>query len=336
MRKRTRQRRRTRTQEDAGLPLRGSATFLLAFAGAFAGAAIIFGDYGNWGDDNQAFAGSGPFILWLGLICAQTAVWAVGIWVLVEIQKGLGHRGQWRIWGSATAMFAVALGGALVGTIVPDVLGWESFSYLHGRPWKISLLSLFGCLVAVYGLVGMWRIYYELRPKRDESVSLAYLPTYLKLHDKLQQLITVVGGALGLVVLAAAAERNAAQAFEKKICPQPDLLHRLLPALGGGGCDAHFPYEFVLVYGFYFTALLGFAYVPVGLALQDVGRKMRASSAPVDDVLGENPDVPGWKAKREALTDILDLDVGTATSFRTAIAILTPVIGSLTGLLFTR
>jgi hypothetical protein len=90
----------------------------------------------------------------------------------------------------------------------------------------------------------------------------------------------------------------------------------------------------VLVYGFYFTALLGFAYVPVGLALLDVGRRIRASVAPVADAMAPNADIGAWQEKRSKLGEILDLDLGTATSFRTAIAILTPVLGSLTGLLF--
>lgn len=325
-------------EEVAGLPLRGSATFLLAFAGAIVGAGIVFIHYSRWGSDSRTFVHGGPFVLWLGLICAQTAVWAVSIPVLLRIGKGLGHGGEARIWASAAAMFLIALSGVLFGAIVPDVRGWDSFGYLPGRPWKISLLGLFGCLVAVYGLFQMWQIYFELKEKR-EDVDLTDLPRYLKLHDKLQQLITLLGGALGLVVLAAAAERNAALAFEKQICPKPDLLHRLLPQLGGGGCDAHFPYEFVLVYGFYFTALLGFAYTPVGLALLDVGRKMRASAAPVSEIFPRSPpgapDIAAWNAKRSALDDILDLKAGTATSFRTAVAILTPVIGSLTGLLFT-
>jgi hypothetical protein len=321
--------------EGTGLPLRGSLTLATGVVGIVVGAGVVVVDYCGWGETNRGFAWTGSFVLWLALICAQMAVWAVAIPLFHRIQKGLGHAREWRVVATSAAVFLFALAGGLAGAIIPDVKGWSSFDYLHGRPWKISLLSFVGAVVAVYGMVGMWRIYYELRSKRDLPVTIRYLATYVKLHGKLQQLITVLGGALGLVVLAAAAERNAAHSWDARVCPH-GLAVRVLHELGAGGagCGGKFPYEFVLVYGFYFTALLGFAYVPVGLALLDVGRRIRASTTPISDAVKDGANLSAWQDKRSKLSEILDLDLGTTTSFRTAIAILTPLIGSLTGLLF--
>ena len=243
--------------------------------------------------------------------------------MLRRLRLGLEHKWNPRILLTAASLEVVVAAGAIGGAVAPNLADWESFDYLAHRAWKISLLGVVESLAAVYGLVGMWRIYAELRTTlRAGRIGLGHLERYRELQGKLQLLIGVLGATLGLVILAVGAERNAVDAYGKRLCGP------------GGSCDTHFPSEYVLVYGFYFTALLAFAYAPVQLALVTLGRRMREAAAPTADLLKPGADVAAWQGKRAALDEILDLKTGTASSFRAALAVLTPLIGSLTGLLF--
>jgi hypothetical protein len=244
-------------------PLRGSAVFVAAVAGALVGAVVIFGDAVDWGGiltsrpwnvrlewvwnaKRTEFLESGPFVLWAALICAQTAIWAVVLPVLWRIRQGLRHARQGRFVVTAILMWLIVMGGVAGGAFAPAAAHWRSYRYLPDRQWKILLLGGLIALAAVYGLVGIWRIYAELKEKlRQGAVGLRYVDRYLELREKLQLQLVTIGGALGLVILTTGAERNAVQSYGGRFCLSPDVLQRILHE--SPSCDTHFPAEFVLV-----------------------------------------------------------------------------------------
>ena len=87
----------------------------------------------------------------------------------------------------------------------------------------------------------------------------------------------------------------------------------------------------MLLYGLFFSILVAAIYVPTHLTLASVG------AAICDQVFPAAPPTsPEWEertAKRERLAALLGLDVGLVGRFKASVAIMTPLIGSLVGLL---
>jgi hypothetical protein len=312
-------------------PLRGLWFFALAIGGLSAGAAVILWDHGDWTGDQKDFAWSGPFMLWGALICAQTAAWAVAVPMLAGRRKGLAHLWEKRIVVAGAVLWLFALVGAGIGAYGPDHGDWGSFEYVDHRTIKIGILGAAGSAVAMYGVLGLWAVYRELKEKLGQGgIGLDYLGRYIVLQEKLQALLVIVGSLLGLTIFAVAAERNAVLAWGDPDCPTQTPLQKFV--FGPAHCETHFPPEYMLIYGFFFTTLLAFAYAPAQLALVSAGRRIRDSAAPLDNLA---PDaIVERHARREALESLLDLKLGTFGSFRSGLAILTPLLGSLTAVLF--
>ena len=77
--------------------------------------------------------------------------------------------------------------------------------------------------------------------------------------------------------------------------------------------------------------LVAAVYLPTKLTLDRVGNDIRDANFPALP-----PTSPEWKSRteeRETLGNVLDLNVGSLGQFRASVAILTPLVGSLIGLL---
>ena len=285
----------------------------------------------DWTNAQEHFLLTGPFLLWATLICSQTAAWAVAWRLLAKERKGLEPLWERRLVVPGLVLWLAAVGGAWAGAWGPAHAHWDSYEYLDHRVIKIGILGLIGATVAMYGVLGIWAVYRRLKQMFDDGgLGLKDVPRYLVLQAKLRLLLLIVGSLLGLTILTVGAERNAVTAWAEPSCPSTTPLQTFV--LGPAHCDAHFPAEYMLIYGFFFTVLLAFAYFPAQLALLSVGRRIRDSVASLADLTPVN--LVGRRAEREALDELLDLKTGTASSFRAALAVLTPLIGSLTGLLF--
>jgi hypothetical protein len=324
-----------RAAAKADPPLRGLWLFLLAVGGAFLGVAVIGLGAWSWTKERKDFALSGSFLLWASLICAQTAAWTVAVPLLAGIRRGLDRLWARDIVVAAFFFCLVVLIGVFGGALGPHWAGWDDvkdpYGYLDHRWLRISILGIVGTLVAMYGVLAIWAIYRELKAMLLRgNLGLGDVDDYLALQDKLQLLLVILGGALGLTILAVGAERNAILEWTQRNCPTRSPVVEFV--LGTPSCPSHFPPEFMLIYGFFFTALLALAYIPAQLALASVGRRIRDTVASLEGLNAHN--LAGRRAKRDALESLLDLKVGTAASFRSGLAILTPLIGSLTALLF--
>lgn len=253
-------------------------------------------------------------------------------WHLLQaIRRLLGQRVFW----PTLAMTAGVLAVLALGAVGPDVESWRAYDFVPQRSSKIAFLGLLGSMIALYGVVGMWRIYFRakdgLRKTGEESKD---VDGYLALHENLQLFLVILGALLGLTILAAAAERNLVLGYHDKVlCPEPNAVRRALGLVPK--CEsAHFPPEYLLLYGFAFTTLLAFAYLPVQSTLVAYGRRIREAFAPTQCLQEAHADVRAWHDKRDALDEILQLKVGAGANFRATIAILTPLVGALTSLLF--
>lgn len=248
----------------------------------------------------------------------------VFLWLLAAVPSAIG---AWRIRGylkrpivGTTVVMAVAiLSVALTGALAPSLVPYDAFHAVHWRAAKITAAGLLGTAFALYALVGMWRIYGRVKTKLGEenSSGLDEVDTYLGLHENLQLLLVILGAMLGLTILAAAAERNVVTSYA-----------------GSQEEHSHFPPEVVLVYGFLFTTLLAFAYIPVQSALAAYGRRIREEAWPTRKLTRLN--ASKWQSERATLDEILQLKVGAGANFRATIAVLTPLIGALTTLLFNK
>jgi hypothetical protein len=324
-----------RAAAKADPPLRGLWLFLLAIGGALLGVAVIGLGAWSWTKEQKDFVSTGPFLLWAALICAQTAAWAVAVPLLAGIRRGLD-----RLWARGIVVAAVffcfvVLVGVFGGALGPHWAHWDDvqdpYGYLDHRWLRISILGIVGTLVAMYGVLAIWAIYRQLKAMLQRgNLGLGDVDDYLALQDKLQRLLVILGSALGLTILTVGAERNAILAWTARNCPTRSPVVEFV--LGKASCPSRFPPEFMLIYGFFFTALLALAYTPAQLALVSVGRRIRDSVASLEGLNARN--LADRRAEREALESLLDLKVGTAASFRSGLAILTPLIGSLTALLF--
>ena len=120
---------------------------------------------------------------------------------------------------------------------------------------------------------------------------------------------------IGAAVLATGGLRNAVLAY----------------SASPGAHAVDFPREFVLMYGIFYSAVLALVYVPTYARLSEVGRAIRDRSLPAPEMTDQS-----WTRRYEARTradEFLQLGLSTSQSFRAGVAILTPLAGSLLGLL---
>lgn len=280
-------------------------------AGVAFGVAVLFGDYASWDERHREFARhSGPFNLWVGLMCAQTALWVLALaWLLPvvgRLRREYGDENRVERVGSTAAILVLIAALAVGG---PRRSQWPD--YVQNHSVKIAFLTMVGALVGLVAAQGVWLVHGGLKrlAARDLRDDLS-VPTFLSLQGDLNHFLSILGAILGLIVLAASAQRRTVLAF----APATD-----------------FPYEGVLLYGLFFSILVAAIYIPTHVTLARVG------AAICDQVFPPVPPTsPEWDertAKREKLGAVLSLDVGLVGRFKASVAILTPLVGSLVGLL---
>jgi hypothetical protein len=299
----------------AGAPGVDSASaVLLACAGAAAAGTILFADRLDWPSRNVEFARNGSFLLYMFLIVGQVAVWPVAVgWLWSDLRAlARGWRRNARELAESLVIVALAswagLLAAAFGPKVPD--------YLPHHREKLLLISGLGWIAGSVAASGIWLLHGEMKELLAHPVpGPRELEELLALRDRLQRFLAVSGSIIGLAILGAGAERNMISAYTADF-----------HATGG------FPIEYVLIYGLFFSALLALVYFPTHLTLQALAARLRDRYAPVPDIDADGAWVEEWR-RRGLLEDALSMKVGASASFKTGVAILTPLIGSLTGLL---
>jgi hypothetical protein len=329
-------------REEAGElvcpPLTTAKLLWIFLVGVAVGAAILFADYPWWDDKHHDFAHTSPFILWATLVCASTALWMLAFfWLLPSLSElvRVGSQQERReLYGRGSELLHSIV--ALVAIIVLFfILGraksWPN--YLPGHSTKVAVLTALGALVGLVAASGVWLTNARLKQLgRHESLSanrlqghefnernpvgppVAVLRRYLKLRDAFNQFLGALGVILGLLVLTTAAQRQTVLAYNDPKHPHVD-----------------YGYQLVLVYGLFYTLLVAAVFLPTYLTATTVGNRIRdVILAPVP------PFTTGWDErldKRDKLGSLLGVQGGPIGQFKAGVAILAPLLTSLTALL---
>jgi len=284
--------------------------------GLLVGVLILFADRPWWPPDNDEFAAKGPFVLWSSLFCAQTALWALLLaWLLPQVGR---LEAEYRsenanevVWSTRAVLALVVL-----AAILPPLL-FPAPNFVPEHAEKLGLLTILGGLVGLVPARGIWLVHGGLkRLERDPGRDGGSIKAYRPLAAELQRFIAALGAILSLLILATAAQRRAVVAYATTYTDKT---------------AGDYPYEYVLLYGFLFSLLVAAIYLPTHLTLIRVGRGLVDSVVP--DVSPAEREWEERTAKREKLAATLQLDVSPFARLRTAVAILTPFLSSLTGLL---
>lgn len=284
---------------------------LVLLSGAAFGALVIFGDSFWWDEQHRTFSrDSGPFTLWAALMCAQTGLWALALgWLAPSVRR------LHRLYGDANRQETVVSTAIILVVIVLLAVVAPLFSsrpdYVPHHTVKLGFLTLVGALVGLVAAEGIWLVRGGLASVARDGVSERALERFQFLQSELRRFLGTLGAILGLLVLATAAQRHAVLDYAP---------------------NANYDFELVLVYGLFFSILIGAIYLPAHLTLMAVGDRLRDSFFPA-----LAPAAAEWEERtrrREQFGRMLELDVGPFGRLSANAAILTPLIGSLIALVF--
>ena len=137
------------TQAETKRPLELPAIVALALAGAAIGVGVVRLD----GFGPKTFSDSGQFRLWLFLIAAQTALFAIAAAYLVILAHQKSLEGAWTDARGAVVAYVVAAAVPLYGFLVVVYVGTRSSKNpLPDRPWKLLGLYTLGTTIALIGV----------------------------------------------------------------------------------------------------------------------------------------------------------------------------------------
>jgi hypothetical protein len=302
----------------------------LLIVGALVSLFILLLHFRTWDDYHQHFAGKAAFLLWAGLVCTRTGVWVV---VLAWLFPSLRRHWSARSFFSPELLLSTLMIGitiAVVAVASDQIRTWPD--YIPGHKWKSITLTAPGYFVGLVLAWGIWLVRDGLRqlgqqPLSTESARTTALKTFLICKDDLNRFLGTLGAILGLLVLSTAAHRQMVLSYVTYSAyhKQPDKTGRIIPA------HADYGFQLVLVFGLVFTLLIAAIYLPTHLTRTRVADRIRDAYIPA-----LSPDSPQWSsqsAKRDQLAGVLGLGDGPLSQFKTAVPIMTPLIGALIGLL---
>ena len=292
----------------------------VALVGAGFGFGVLYVDW-PFPDDATAFTSTGEYGLWLFLLCAMTALWAVALLPLAVSLRIVWRFGEGN-WGRviastvslAVVLLLIAVGSRFVSTSFPEI----NYPFpTHGA--KLMVIAGIGSAIAIVGGLGMALVDAGLtQVARDDLSSEAArdtaIPHLFLLREQLERLLAIEGAILGAAILQVAALRNAVLAYGETPEAEP----------------TSFPPQYVLIYGAVFSILLALLWTPIyslliaaGARLRDAATKRAANESWID-----------WHERRKTFEDLVGLQTTATASFRSGVAILTPLASGLLGLLF--
>jgi hypothetical protein len=290
---------------------------LAAVGGLGLGVLIVYFDYSSWGPAARQLAHSDAFLFWLGLICAQTMLYALALPPLLGT-----FRRHWRARTPASVRGEV-VPSALVLTVlvatlslVPHLIG-PAPDFIPRRFPKILTLTVFALFVVLIAAMAIWLIRGRAEELgRSPTVTRSELQEYLRLRTEVEWLLGFLGAVISLAVLAGAALQRVVLDYDNS------LPHSKKADFGTQG---------VILYGLVLSLLVALIYLPTFATLQRTGTHIRDSVEGLPEPA--DPMLEARLAKRKALDELLGLQISASASFRVSAAILSPLIGSLTSLL---
>lgn len=270
--------------------------------------------------ESSTFISTPQFPLWLLLLCASAAVWALGVIFLAGLGRSAVRGLCWRQWLSLVfaglvlwLLLYVFVSSALTGRyFMPSevrLAGFPESIPLVNYELKIKVLVGIPLLVGSVAIILMWATAMALNPLRpsgsDRSQPTSQdLRTFLALRRNLIALLSFAGILIGLGILSAGALRAAVLAVKLK-----------------------FAQEYIVVYGLFFSGLLAVVSVPAFLALRSAGAYLRDCAYPLP--APSHPEFADVITKRKALDTLLQTNLSASATFKAGAAILTPLAGGL-------
>ena len=263
------------------------------------------------------FRDSGEYALWVLLVIGQVGLsFALGL-ALVPTFRELRSKGLplGRPVVLGLIFFAVLVALTFAGSELGKDLG-ESFH----NPWpddktRLIGIAVLGAGVAAFatvcmGLVHEWLARVDAETDDTElEVKAETLDQFVRLRVILHRLLLVQATILGSAVLSLAALRGAIVAVD----------------------GLTFPQELLIGYGLAGSAALLSVYAPVYGSVLGVGRRLLDKATPFPSTADTSwPEALDRRAKLES---VLRIDSSIATNIQAALAILTPLVGSVLGVI---
>ncbi|HSK15246.1 MAG TPA: hypothetical protein VK915_03665 [Gaiellaceae bacterium] len=280
------------------------------------GVVVLFADFPFWNFDGlpwndwRGIGSDGPFLLWATAICVQPAAWLLAFPAIRAIA---------RRWRTPTAARSFEVNAATVTLLIlavvigplPPLLGLrDPADTIPNHTVKRALINAAGLALALYAIRAMWYLAMKTRTlaspgQADEAVVL-----HQQARGDLQILLGILGALVTLAVISAAALRGLTLRVD---------------------ADEALPPELVIIDGIVLSFLLGLIYVPAYLTLQQAGQRLRDEIAPMPPI--SNPAFGERLDQRSRLDALFGLDISPTMSLRSSVAILSPLLGSLTSLI---
>ena len=286
-----------------------------AVAGGLIGVEIVLVWEPGWSVPQQSRAASGPFVLWVALVAAQAMLWAAALPLLVVIL-----RRQWRnrqphsvrreVVPSAAGFVLLIVAFALIPHFV-DAVHRVPTDLIPHVALRTGVLTGLAGAVALVAAISIWLIRGRVESlEAGRKLTGAELRTYLQLRSDLERLLGYLGAVIGLAVLTTAA------------------LRRVVVQDYG---DDQFPSEVLILYGVVLTLIVALVYLPTWATMQRTGSLLRDGVVPLPEPTSDQ--LEAQLQKRAALDDLLGLQVSASATFKAGVAILSPLLASLTSIL---
>jgi hypothetical protein len=306
------------------------ALLALLIVGALLGLFVLRVGSSGWSYYYRHFVHTSAFLLWAGLICAQTGLWVVAlVWLFPSLRR------QWsvRSFFSSEVLLSIFAIAAIATAFIVVGQGTNRLPhYIPGHTWRLRTLTIAGLLVGLVAASGIWLVRDRLRkldqrPLSAESEKTAALRLFLICKDDLDRCLGALGAILGLLVLSTAAHRQMVLAYVSSAA------HHKRPGPEGTIWPIHADYGFqlVLLYGLFFTILVAAVYLPTHLTRIRVGNRIRDAYFPA--LLPDSPEWISRSASRDQLAGVLAIRDGPLSQFKAVVPIVTPLIAALIGLL---
>jgi len=263
-------------------------------------------------DDASQFLSSAKGKLWV-FICSVKTVFAAiaSLYTWRLLKKERGHLRKMDVLTTALIFTVVVLPLFLP---IRGLLNYPSiaikFVLLTGIAAWVSWLAMDGMLLIRRRLDMIER---KLDNIHADQVHLA-VTNFLKLKEKLQNLLLINGIIIGLSTLAAGSMRNALQ----------------------DSYSIQIPIEYVIIYGAYFSGVLVITYLPTYIRNLEVGKKILNHYYPIEKLPKpheENEHHVKWYESRERLYELLELNKSFNFFGVNGFSIFSPILGSIAGIL---
>jgi hypothetical protein len=272
-------------------------------------------------EEGRAFRDLPETFIWISLITAQAALWALlFIYLLGQLRPWAADDRRWISWSIPAVLIVV---GA-------SFLAWNNRTIDSPLRWqheRVALLTVLGLVMIGPGLVTVF-VVADLARERAKSIvnssrrelRLKRIPEVLRMRETLSRMLFIIGFVVGIATLTTGALRNAVLAADRENLFQDPHLHR----------PVSLPVLYPVLYGALLTAIMALIFLPAHWAVDLYARKIVESVLPPTDPAPR----PEWFADYTNLSNHLGLSANTLDVLRNGSAILAPLIASIAGTLF--